>query len=50
MKTPLEKLKHIKMCIKSMLNRNTMGDVGFTLLIIGLVIYSGFKSAGSIGW
>ena len=49
MKTPLEKLKHIKMCIKSMLNINTLGDVGFVLLMIGLVIYSGLKSVGSIG-
>ena len=45
----LEKLKHIKMCIKSMLHVDTLGDVAFALLIIGLVIYSGFKSIGSIG-
>ena len=49
MKKLLEKLKHIKMCIKSMLNVDTLMDVGFTLLIIGLVIYSGLKSTGSIG-
>ena len=49
MKIPLEKLKHIRMCIKSMLNKDTLMDVGFTLMIIGLVIYSGLKSVGSIG-
>ena len=49
MKKLLEKLKHIKMCIKSMLNINTLGDVGFVLILIGLVIYSGLKSTGSAG-